>query len=111
MSSAFIDLGHSSHDITVPKPRGMLPVPTAVAEFVSQEQARIQAQHGVKLTEEARQRVLNDQTLDWFYHDHWVSYRESEEGVEVLAVGLDEIERLEGNLSEEEWKAVRTRQI
>ena len=42
----------------------------------------------------------------------WVSYRETPRGVDVLAVGLDEIGRLmQSGLSQEDLLSIRTRQI
>jgi hypothetical protein len=111
MSGQFIDLGHPAYDATFPKPRGILPIPPAVAELIAREEARVQKQHGVKLTDEARRKMLNDQTLDWFYRDQWVSYRETDQGVEILAVGPEEIEQLKGRLSGEEQQTIRTRQV
>src|SRR6266540_2275954 len=111
MSGRFIDLNHPAYDATLPRPRGSLPVPPAVLELVSREEARIQKQHGITLTDAARRQMVHEHTLDWFYRDQWVSYRETDQGVEVLAVGLAEIEQLQEQLSEEERQTVRTRQI
>jgi hypothetical protein len=93
------------------KPRGLLPVPPEVAESVAKEAARAREQYGWSLTDEARRRMLHEATLDWFYRDQWVSYRETAEGVEVLAVGLPEVRELAGKLSESEKAAVRTKLV
>lgn len=111
MPNPFIDLTHPAYGPTVPKPRGLLPVPSTVREAVGREEARVRQQHGVTLTPEAHRRLLNDQTLDWYYRDQWVSYRETDQGVEVLAVGLEEAEKLEQKLPPAEFQAVRTRQV
>jgi len=42
MSSQFIDINAPRYSGSLPKPRGLLPVPTEVAQAVSQEQARLQ---------------------------------------------------------------------
>jgi hypothetical protein len=67
---------------------------------------------GSRLTPDARWKLIVDQTLDRYFRDQWVSYRETPVGVDVLAVGLDEIGRLmRSNLSQEELLSIRTRQI
>ena len=53
-----------------------------------------------------------DQTLDWYFRDRWVTYRETPRGVDVLAVGPDEIGRLmQSGLSQEDLLSIRIRQI
>ena len=53
-----------------------------------------------------------DQTLDWYFRDQWVSYRETPRGVDVLAVGLEEIGPLmQSGLGQEDLLGIRTRQI
>ncbi len=56
--------------------------------------------------------LIIEQTLDWYFRDRWVSYRETLRGVDVLAVGPDEIGRLmQSGLSQEDLLSIRTRQI
>lgn len=93
------------------RPEKLLPVPPEVAEHVEKEAARAQAEHGFALTPEARQRMLNDGTLDWYYHDQWVSYRETPQGVEVLAEGLEEMGALAGRLTPEERADLRSKLV
>jgi hypothetical protein len=93
------------------RPRGLLPVPAQVAAFVAREEARILGEHGVQLSEETKRRMLNEGTLDAYYRYEWVSYRETLEGVEVLAVGLDEIGRLPKQPVSGDQPLIRTRQI
>jgi hypothetical protein len=109
MPSTFTDQKHPSDDRTLSKPRGLLPVPPQVAEHVEKESARAQAEYGFTLTEEARERMLREGALDWFYRDQWVSYRETAQGVEVLAVGLEEVGGLASRLSEAERADVKSR--
>jgi hypothetical protein len=111
MSSTFLDPKHPSQDIARPKPRNLLPVPPEVAEHVEKEAARAQAEYGFSLTQEARQRMLNEGTLDWFYRDQWVSYRETAQGVEILAVGLEEVGELARRLTDEERSGVKSKLI
>jgi membrane-anchored protein YejM (alkaline phosphatase superfamily) len=82
-----------------------------VTEFVATEAARILRQHGIQLTEETKRRMLNEGTLDAYYRYEWVSYRETPQGVEVLVVGLDEIDRLAKQPVSDDQPVIRTRQI
>ena len=93
------------------RPRGLLPVPAQVAAFVAGEEARILREHGVQLSEETKRRMLNEGTLDAYYRYEWVSYRETPQGVEVLAVGLDEIGRLPKQPVSDDQPPICTRQI
>ena len=111
MPSTFMDEKQPGYDATLPKPRGLLPVPRAVAEHAEREALRAEIEHGVELTAEARQRMLNQGTLDWFYRDQWVSYRDTSQGVEVLAVGLEEIGELARRLTEEQRSGVKTKLV
>jgi hypothetical protein len=65
MSSKLIDLTLPAHDPNFPKPRGLLPVPPEIAESVAQEEARIAREHGIKIAPEARQKMLDDWTLNY----------------------------------------------
>jgi hypothetical protein len=105
----YLEAGKPSHSST--RPRGLLPVPAPVAKFVAAEEARILRQHGIQLTEETKRRMLNEGTLDAYYRYEWVSYRETPQGVEVLAVGLDEIDRLSKQPVSADQPVLRTRQI
>jgi len=105
----YLEPGQPSHPSA--RPRGLLSVPPPVAEFVAAEEARILRQHGIQLTEETKRRMLNEGTLDAYYRYEWVSYRETPQGVEVLAVGLDEIDRLSKQPVSADQPVVRTRQI
>ncbi len=111
MPSTFTDQAPPGSDQTPPKPRGLLPVPPEVAQHVEQEAARAQREHGFALTEETRRRMLHEGALDWFYRDQWVSYRESSQGVEVLAVGLEEVGELASRLSAEERAGVKSKLV
>jgi hypothetical protein len=111
MASTFTDQHQPAHDPTQPKPRGLLPVPAAVAEHVEKEGTRAQREYGFALTPEARQRMLNEGALDWFYRDQWVSYRVTPQGVEVLAVGLEQTAELGSQLTEAERSTIKTKLV
>lgn len=64
-----------------PRGRGLLPVPPEVAKQIARE---------VKerpMTDEARQMVLRNVLLYHYFYGHQVAYRETTQGVEVLAMG------------------------
>ena len=91
MSDRIIDLSLPAHDPTFPKPRGLLPVPPEIEETVAREEARFIREHGTGFSPEARRRILNDLTLQYYYEDAYVASRHTPHGVEVLAVGWDEV--------------------
>jgi hypothetical protein len=111
MASSITDKQQQAHDPTRPKPRGLLPVPPEVAEHVEAEGARAQKDYRFALTAEARQRMLNEGTLDWFYRDYRVSYRETAQGVEVLAVGLEDMAQLASRLTEAERTTIKSKLV
>lgn len=111
MSTPFSEATHPSQDCCLPKPRGLLPVPPEVAETVAREESRLASEHGFAVTAETRRRMLNQQTLDHYYRDHWISYRETPQGVEVLAVGVDEIGQLLRRLSQADQLLVQTKLV
>ena len=86
----FIDLTLPAHDPNFPKPRGLLTVPPEVAEQVAEFEARFVREHGFSIAPEARQRMLDDWTLNYYYDDAYIAYRRTPEGVEILAVGWEE---------------------
>src|SRR5690242_16837983 len=91
MSSEIINLTAPASDPRTPKPRGILPVPPEVEAIVAREEIRIAQEHGVHLAPEARRRMTDDLTLQYYYEGTDVACRETPQGVEVLAVGWDEI--------------------
>ncbi len=91
MCSHFIDLTLPAHDPNFPKPRGLLAVPPEVAEWVAKFEARFAREHGAPMAPEARQRILDDWTLNYYYDNAYIAYRRTPKGVEVLAVGSEEV--------------------
>jgi len=93
-------------------PHGLLVVPPEVEAHIAREEDQLFEDTGSRLTADAIGKLIIDQTLDWYFRDRWVSYRETPRGVDVLAVGLDEIGRLmQSGLSQEDLLSIRTRQI
>ncbi len=87
MSGEIIDLTLPAHDPTIPKPRGLLPVPPEITEGIAAEQARI----GPYYTDEYAKDSRDSQTLRYYYEGTYVASRSTPQGVEVLAVGWDEV--------------------
>lgn len=93
MASDLIDSTLPAHDPNFPKPRGLLPVPPEVAESVARREAQLLRERGLRITGEARQHDLDYATLNWYYDNSYVAYRRTPQGIEVLAVGSDEIDQ------------------
>jgi hypothetical protein len=91
MSDRLIDWTLPAHDPTFVKPRGLLPVPPEVAEWVARDEAECIRKHGTGFSPEARQWKLDNEILNWYYDGSYIAYRRTPQGVEVLAVGSDEI--------------------
>jgi hypothetical protein len=92
-------------------PHGLLPTPPDVRAVVAKEETRLLETHGLVLSPQAHQSLVNEQTLSHFLGGQWISYRETTQGPDVLAVGLEEIGRLMQLLGPQELLTVRTRQI
>jgi hypothetical protein len=106
MSSEIYDLTLPAHDPNFPKPRGLLPVPPQVKEGVAREQARLQPY----FTDEYAKRAIDDMTLNWYYEGTDVACRETPEGIEVLAVGWDEIGQILKDIPPEQRQDIKIRQ-
>ena len=106
MADHIIDLALPAHDPTVPKPRGLLPVPPEVAESIAAYEAELIRKHGTSCTPEARQRILDNLVLNWYYDNAYIAYRRTPQGVEVLAVGWEEANKYREAHSPEERRDV-----
>jgi hypothetical protein len=73
----------------LPKPRGLLPVPPEITEELS----RAQAAHQPRFSDEYAKMTRDDWTLRYYYEGETVASRSTHEGVEVLAVGPEEVRR------------------
>jgi hypothetical protein len=96
-----------AHDPSVPKPRGLLPVPQEIEEAVAREEARIAREHGIVIAPEARQRMRDDLTLQYYYEGACVASRRTPQGIEVLAVGRDDVNQYRKNNPPESRMDVR----
>jgi hypothetical protein len=91
MAQTFTDLTLPAHDPDFPKPRGLIAVPSEVAEQVADEEVRLIQKFGGPFPEELRRRLLDQWTLTYYYDEEFIAYRRTPQGVEVLAVGRDEV--------------------
>ncbi len=107
MVSEFIDLMAPRWNGKGERPRGLLPVPPEVEAAIAKEEARLAREKNIVMTPEARQRAINAWTLEYYYDGHYVACRDTMQGVEVLAVGLEEIGPLLREKSQEELLTIR----
>jgi hypothetical protein len=76
-------------ELPPPSPlRGILPTTPEIEELV------VQVLEGRPVSDAARQRITDDFKLQYYFGGHPVLYRQTDQGKEVLAVGMDEIGRL-----------------
>ncbi len=90
MSSETVDLTLPANGTGIPAPRGLLPVPPEVEETVAREEARLAREKGDVIAPEARRRMVEDLTLQFYYEGVYVVSRRTPRGIEILAVGWDE---------------------
>jgi hypothetical protein len=107
MVNQFTDLSVPAWDPHLPRPRGLLPVPPHVEQLVATEKSRLQPH----FTAEAEKRLRDDWTLQYYYEGETVVYRITPQGVEVLAVGMDEMGKLLNGMTQEELLQVTVGQV
>jgi hypothetical protein len=107
MVSTFFDELAPRWDPNVPRPRGLLPVPAFVEEHVACEKVRLHPY----VNDEAAKRIRDDHTLQYYFEGETIAYRLVPEGVEVLAVGLDEIGEMIDKIPPEQRPGVLVAQI
>jgi hypothetical protein len=69
--------------------RGILPTTSEIEALVNETLADRPASPA------ARQRMVDDLKMQFHFGGYWIAYRHTDQGMEVLAVGMDEIGRLE----------------
>jgi hypothetical protein len=89
-----------------PKPHGLLPVPAELEAIVVKEKARLASEHSIIPTAEAIQRIVDSLCLQYDFDGIDVAYRQSPHGVEVLAVGLEEVGRFIENTTPDQREGV-----
>ena len=88
-------------ELPVPSPlRGLLPTPPQVVRIVNRWLKDRPA------TAEARQRITEDLKMQYYFGGQEIAYRETPQGKEVLAVGLEEIGELLRTLPCSEQKGI-----
>lgn len=93
--------------MTRPKPRGLLPVPPEVEAIIIKEEGRLRTEKDIVPTPEARRRMVDSFTLQYYYEGFDVAHRPTPQGVEVLAVGHEEIGRLVRGMGREELLKIK----
>lgn len=93
-----------------PKPLGILPVPAEVNTIIAKEKARLGTDKQIVPTPEALQRMEDLFTLQYYYEGFDVAYRRASQGVEVLAVGHDDIGRLLRGMDKEARRDIKVGQ-
>ncbi|HKI31716.1 MAG TPA: hypothetical protein VKA46_07600 [Gemmataceae bacterium] len=86
-------------------PHGLLTIPPEVRELVEMERAK----HWPEAFAKAQLGLLNDWTMHWYFEDlcQEVTYRQTPDGPEVLAVGFDEALALQRAMSPEEHRKLK----
>jgi len=105
MFDRIIDETNPRYRGPLPKPRGLLPVPPEIAEEVAREQAAEQPNY----TDDYAKLTRDDWTLRYYYEGEEVACKTTPEGVEVLAVGPEEVRRLYQETSPENRQGVMIR--
>jgi len=76
-------------DSASPSPlRGILPTPPEVEALVAREL------EGYPVTDREKQRITDCFKMQFYFGGYWIAYRHTDQGMEVVAVGMDEIGRL-----------------
>ena len=65
--------------------RGILPVPPEVEALVAREL------EGHPVTDREKLRITDCFKMQFYFGGHWIAYRQTDQGMEVLAAGMDEI--------------------
>ena len=107
MYGRIIDESNPHYSGPLPKPRGLLPVPSEIAEEVSREQASEQPYY----TDDYAKLTRDDWTLTYYYEGETVASRSTPEGVEVLAVGPEEVRRFFEETPDEGQQGVVIRHV
>ena len=98
----------ASHEVdSRPKPHGLLPLPPEVETIVLKEEARLLKEKGIVLTSEARRRLVDSLSLQYYFEGIDVAYRTTTPGVEILAIGLSEVAELVRGMNQEELSIIK----
>jgi hypothetical protein len=89
-----------------PKPHGLIPIPPEVEAVVARDEARLLKEHRIIPTPEARQRMVDSLTLQYYFDGIDIAYRRTPQGVDVVAVGLEEVGELIRTTPQEQREGV-----
>jgi hypothetical protein len=89
MYARIVDDSNPRYRGPLPKPRGLLPVPPDIEDEVKREQASQQPYY----TDDYAKLTRDNWTLTYYYEGETVACRSTAEGMEVLAVGPEEVRR------------------
>jgi hypothetical protein len=95
----------ATHDEALLGPVRLLPTPLEVEKAVEREIEDMAAQ-GRPVVGEARERLLEDFKLRYYFGGQPFAYRETDLGKEILAVGFKRMRRLFGEMAPEEDEAI-----
>ncbi len=88
MASTVADLNSARYQLRFEElPRGLVQFPEFIKEGLEKEQARM----GFRFGEEYARNSLEYMTLVWYYDGLPVAYRPMPDGIEVLALGFEEV--------------------
>ena len=93
MASDLLDWTLPAHDPNFPKPRGLLAVPPEVAESLATREADLLRERGIRISTEASRRALEYAMTNWYFDNTEIAYRRTPAGIDVLAVGSEEVSR------------------
>jgi hypothetical protein len=87
----FIDSNSPRYQLSFEQlPRGLVKFPPHIVARIATERAKFAPEI---FTEEYARKILENQTLIWYYEGLPVAYKAVREGVEVLGVGWEETAR------------------
>jgi hypothetical protein len=69
-------------------PHGLIQVPQEVLDIVEKQVAKFPPEI---VTPESRKRMIDDLTLQYYFEGEEIAYSRTAQGIEVFAVGLEEI--------------------
>ena len=87
-------------------PHGLIPPPPRVLEEIEKDRAK----HPAEAFARAEEGMLNRWTLQLYFEHlgYEVAYRQTPQGPEVLAIGVDERTALRQQMGEEEFRKLKT---
>jgi hypothetical protein len=100
--------------LTLPARPAVLEPPQEVLNAVAAEEERLRREHGFSVSPEARKRMLDDWSLSYYFRDLDgvdIAYRPHPRGVEVLALGFEEVRKARQTYGDGQGSDVTYRQL